>query len=459
MFIDREKELNFLKEKYKDLQPQFIVLWGKRRVGKTELVKHFIKNKPHIYFLAESTHEKEQLKRFSILVGEFFKEPLLLTRGFSTWEESFKYIKEKNKRLILVIDEFPYLIQSNPGITSLFQKAWDEYWSNSNIYLILLGSSVGMMETEVLEYKSPLYGRRTGQWKIQPMTFSEVTKFRLLKSSEDKVLHYSVAGGIPAYWLQFSEKKNFYQNLKDHVLKKGEMLYDEVEFLLREELREPRYYFSLLQAIAQGKRKLSEIMNATGISQSVANKYLGVLSDLDIVEREVPVTEAKPLKSKKGLYRIRDEFFQFWFGYVFPRRGEIEMDRQDKVLLAIKQGIQHHLALTYEKIALSILQENADLFFPFDKLGRWWDRNEEIDIVGINKELNAILFAEVKWSEKPVGVNILNELKTKTEKVQWGNSKTAKHFALFSRKRFTNEMLKLAGREKVVLFKGVERVS
>jgi AAA+ ATPase superfamily predicted ATPase len=315
-----------------------------------------------------------------------------------------------------------------------------------------------MMETEVLGYKSPLYGRRTGQWKIQPMPFSEASKFRQIKSFEDKMLHYSVAGGIPAYWLQFSKKKNFYQNLKDHVLKKGEMLYDEVEFLLREELREPRYYFSLLQAIAQGKRKLSEIMNATGISQPVANKYLGVLSDLDIVEREVPVTEAKPLKSKKGLYRIKDEFFQFWFGYVFPRRGEIEMDRQDNVISAIKQDIQHHLSQTYEKIALSTLQENAGLFFPFDKLGRWWDRNEELDIVGINKELNAILFSEVKWSEKPVGVNILTELKTKTEKVQWGNSKTSKHFALFSRKGFTKDMLKVAEKEKIVLFKGVEKV-
>ncbi|GAB4423636.1 MAG: hypothetical protein OHK0032_18570 [Thermodesulfovibrionales bacterium] len=199
-------------------------------------------------------------------------------------------------------------------------------------------------------------------------------------------------------------------------------------------------------------------MNATGISQPVANKYLGVLSDLDIVEREVPVTEVKPLKSKKGLYRIKDEFFQFWFGYVFPRRGDIEMDRQDNVLQAIKQDIQHHLALTYEKIALSTLQENANLFFPFDKLGRWWDRNEEIDIIGFNKELNAILFVEVKWSEKQVGTNILNELKTKAEKVQWGNSKTSKHFALFSRKGFTNDMVKLAKREKVLLFRGIEKV-
>lgn len=454
MFINREKELAFLEAKYGGPKTQFVVLWGKRRVGKTELVKHFIKNKPHIYFLAESTSEKEQLKRFSLLLGEFFREPLLLTRGFDAWEESFKYIKEKNEKIVLVIDEFPYLIQSNPGIPSLFQKAWDEYWAKSKVCMVLLGSSVGMMETEVLGYKSPLYGRRTGQWKVQPMTFSAVSRFRKAKSFEDRVMHYSVAGGVPAYWLQFSEKKDFYQNLKDHVLRKGEMLYDEVEFLLREELREPRYYFSLLQAIAHGKRKLSEIVNATGISQPMANKYLGVLAYLDIVEREVPVTEGKPLKSKKGLYRIKDEFFQFWFRFVFPKRGEIEMDRLDSVLSSIRQDMPHHLSLVYEKIALNIIQDNPNIFSFFDNLGRWWDKNEEIDIVGINKEKNLILCAEVKWTEKPVGTNILDELKAKAEKITWGNNKTIRRFALFSRKGFTNEMIKAAGKDRVVLVKG-----
>ncbi|MBI5185179.1 MAG: ATP-binding protein [Nitrospinae bacterium] len=293
------------------MEAQFIVLWGKRRIGKTEIVKRFVKGKLHLYFLAESTNEKEQLRRFSILVGEFFREPLLLTRGFDAWEEAFRYLRDKNERLILAVDEFPYLIQSNPGIPSLFQKGWDEYLSGSKVFLILLGSSVGMMETEVLGHKSPLYGRRTGQWKIQPMPFSAVRQFRKGKSFEDGVMHYSVAGGVPAYWLQFPEKKDFRQNLTDHVLRKGETLYDEVEFLLREEFREPRHYFSLLQAVSHGKRKLSEIVNATGIPQPMANKYLGILSDLDIVEREVPVTEEKPLKSKKGLYRIKDRFFLF----------------------------------------------------------------------------------------------------------------------------------------------------
>lgn len=453
-FINREKELAFLEEKWRQSKAQLIVLWGKRRVGKTELAKRFLKDKPHVYFLSESTNETEQLKRFSSAIGRFFKEPLFETRGFAGWEESFRYIREKKKRFVLVMDEFPYLIESNRAIPSLFQKAWDEYWSKSNIYLILLGSSIAMMETEVLGYKSPLYGRRTGQWKVEPMTFDAVSSFRKGKPFEDRLMHYAVAGGIPAYWLQFSKGKNFIENLKDNVLRKGEPLYEEVEFILREELREPRYYFALLQAIAQGKRKLSEIVNATGITQPVANKYLGVLSDLKIVERELPVTEEKPLKSKKGLYRITDEFFQFWFKFVFPRKGELEIDGMDIVLNDIRTSLPQHLSFVYEKVAMELLLRHSDMFFPFTKIGRWWDKSEEIDIVGINPTLNSIVFCEVKWSEKPVGIDIYEALKNKSQKVVWGKEERKEYFCLFSRKGFTDAMLKKAKTEGVRLFSG-----
>jgi AAA+ ATPase superfamily predicted ATPase len=451
-FINRKKELGFLEEKWLGKKAQFIVLWGKRRVGKTELVKQFIENKPHVYFLSENTNEKEQLNRFSQAVGRFYKEPLLATRGFTGWEESFQYINEKNRRFILAIDEFPYLMMSNPAITSIFQKGWDEYWSKGKIYLILLGSSMAMMENEVLGYRSPLYGRRTGQWHVDPMPFASACKFRTGKSFTDRLSHFSIAGGIPAYWLQLSREKGFLKNLSAHVLKKGEMLYDEVEFILRAELREPRYYFSLLQAIAQGKRKLSEIVNATGINQPVANKYLGVLADLKIVERELPVTEDKPLKSKKGLYRITDEFFRFWFRFILPKRGELEMAHIKEVESGIKIELHHYLGAIYEKVAIETLWHNMDSFFPFTAVGRWWDRNEEIDVVALNKESDSILFCEVKWSEKPVGTNIYEALKLKARKIQWGSNKRKEYYCLFSKKDFTSSMKKLAKQEGISLF-------
>ena len=452
-FIDRIDELAFLEEKWREPRPQLIVLWGKRRVGKTELVKQFVKDKPHVYFLAESTNEKEQLLRFSQGLGEFFKEPLLRTRGFSGWEESFGYVKEKNKRFVLVIDEFPYLIFSNPGVISLFQKAWDEYWSESRVFVILLGSSIAMMESDVLGYRSPLYGRRTGQWRVDPLAFAAAIQFRKDKSFSDQLAHFAVAGGIPAYWLQFARHRNWRENLSDFVLKKGAMLYSEVEFILREELREPRYYFALLQAIAQGKRKLSEIVNATGIPQPVANKYLGVLSDLKVVERELPVTEEKALKSKKGLYRIQDEFFQFWFKFVFPRRGELEMGKVKEVMKSIEEGLAQHLSGVYEKAAVETLWQNMDAFFPFSAVGRWWDRNSEVDLLAVNKQLDSVLFGEVKWTEKPTGVDLYEELKQKSRNVGWGSKKRKEYFCLFSKKGFTEAMMKRGKEEGVKLFK------
>lgn len=452
-FIDRERELGFLEEKWMEPQSQFIILWGKRRVGKTELVKQFISDKPHVYFLAESTNEKEQLFRFSQALGRFFQEPLLETRGFAGWEESFAYVRSKNERFVLAIDEFPYLMWSNPAIAGLFQKAWDEYWSGTKVYVLLLGSSMAMMENEVLGYRSPLYGRRTGQWRVDPLSVAAASQFRQGKPYADRLAHFSVAGGIPAYWLQLSSKKDFSQNLKDHVLNKGAMLYDEVEFILREELREPRYYFALLQAIAQGKRKLSEIVNATGISQPVANKYLGVLGDLKIVERELPVTEEKPLKSKKGLYRITDEFFHFWFKFVFPRRGELEMGRVEGVLASINKALPQHLSSVYEKAAMETLWRNMDRFFPFSAVGRWWDRNEEIDVVAVNRDLDSIVLGEVKWSEKPVGIDIYEALRQKASQVVWGTKERRELFCLFSKKGFTDAMIRRASEEGVVLYK------
>jgi len=451
-FINRKEELKFLEEKWRERNSQLIVLWGRRRVGKTELIKHFVKDKPNIYFLAESISENEQLRKFSYAIGKYFNESLLLTRGFLNWEEAFGYLSQKNQKIVLVVDEFPYLIQSNSGIPSIFQKGWDEYLIKSKICLVLLGSIISMMETEVLNYKAPLYGRRTGQWHVMPMSFNAVSGFRKGRSFEDRLLHYSIAGGIPAYWLQFSRDKDFYSNIKEKVLKKGQFLYDEVEFILREELREPRYYFALLQSIAQGKRKLSEIVNATGLSHPVANKYLGVLSDLGVVERELPITEEKPLKSKRGLYRITDEFFNFWFRFIFPWRAELEMAMFDEVLKRIKREMPQYLSMIYEKVAQEILWYHRNEFFPFRAVGRWWDKNEEIDIVAIDPETNAILFAEVKWTNKPIGTDIYLKLKQKSQKVLWGGKARKEFFAMFSRSGFTNEMVKVAEKEGVKLF-------
>lgn len=451
-FINRERELNFLESKWQEKGAQLIVIWGKRRVGKTELIKQFIKNKPYIYFLSQSTNETDQLRRFSQEVGKFFNDPFLQRRGFGDWVESFEYIKNKSRKCILAIDEFPFLIQANRGIPSLFQKAWDEYWKDSDIFLILCGSSIGMMETEVLDYRAPLFGRRTGQWRLEPFNFFEATQFRPYDKFGEQVMYFAIAGGVPAYWLYFTKKGNFWESLRENVLLKGSPLYDEVEFLLREEFREPRYYFTILKAISEGKSKLSEIVNACGLSQSVVNKYLSVLSDLQIVCREIPITEPKPRKSKKGLYFIEDFFFNFWFRFIFPKRGELELGRINSILDDIKRNFGQYLSIVYERISKDILWHYQNRIFPFQKIGRWWDKNEEIDVVALNEETNEILFGEVKWSNKAVGINIYQDLKRKAGKVSWRKEDRKEYYALFSKSGYTSKMMKLAKEEGVYLF-------
>lgn len=457
-FLNRTAELSFLNEKWETNEGQMIVLWGKRRVGKTELVKQFIAKKPHIYFVGESTSSREQLKQLSGMMASFFQEPLLASRGFGDWSEIFQYLGHKKQRLVLVIDEFPYLLAAEPGIASVFQKGWDEHVRAAPIFLILLGSSIGMMESQVLGQRSPLYGRRTGQWRIEPLAFHHVRQFRPHASLADQLSHYAVAGGMPAYWLQLDKTRDIWQNLRGHVLAKGQYLYDEAEFILREELREPRYYFAILTAISQGKRRLSEIVNATGLSSSMINKYLGILADLHIVGRELPATEAKPHKAKNGLYRIEDAFLQFWFRFIFPRRSLLEMGHLDNVLAEIRREWPMYLGGVYETVCAEMLRESSAQFFPFQRVGRWWSKNEEIDLVAVNEEEKRILFAEVKYSTKPVGTNIYEHLLQKSRLVIWGEPDRQEHFALFSAAGFTDAMLGRAKKEGVALWRGDERI-
>jgi len=455
-FIDREDELAFLNHRYQSEQAQFIVIYGKRRVGKTELVKQFFAGKPHLYFLADKTSAADQLKALSAKVGRYFNDPFVSERGFGSWEQVLAYLKDKG-RLIVAIDEFPYLVEADRAIPSLFQKGWDEYLKESKIFLTILGSSIGMMETKVLGYRSPMYGRRTGQLLIEPMDFEQARRFFRRKPFEDVLQIYAVCGGIPAYLLEFHPDQDLWRNLEERVLALGAFLYREPEFILREELREPRNYFAILKAIAGGKARLGEIMNETGFPKSKIGKYLAVLSDLKIIRREVPVTEEKPEKSKRGIYRIEDNFFRFWFQFVFPHRGDLEEGEKGEVLRKIKRGWAAYLPWVYEDVARELVRDFArrkQLPFKPSRLGRYWDKDVEIDLVGLAEEENAALFGEVKWTQNPVSAGIYAQLKQKAQAVPWRKEKRHEHYILFSRQGFTDELRELASQEPVLLVEG-----
>lgn len=450
-FINRERELEFLHESYRGNISRFLVIYGKRRVGKTELVKQFFRNIPHIYFLADKAPEKEQLRLLSEKVGLLYQDDFLLSRGFGNWYEFFKYIKDKG-RIVIAIDEFPFLIEANKAVPSIFQKGWDENLKDSEIYLILLGSSIGMMETDVLGYKSPLFGRRTGQILIEPLSFHDSKKFFPGKSDEEFIYIYSILGGTPAYLLQFDPPANLWTNIRKNILMPEAYLFSEPEFILKEELREPRNYFSILRAISMGKTRVSEIINETGFEKNIVGKYLSVLTDLRITKREVPVTEKSFEKSKKGIYMLHDNFFRFWFKFVFPNKSFIEEGEIDYVISKkMKPELDLFTSQIFEEVCRSVIRKGLAYEMKFNKVGRWWSKDAEIDIVGLNDDENSILFGEVKWSTKKLGIDILDDLKRKAQMVKWGKKNRKEYYALFSRKGFTEDVLKVAKKENIFL--------
>jgi hypothetical protein len=450
-FINREYELGVLNSAYAEDTSQFIVLYGKRRVGKTTLVKEFARNLKHIYFLADKATEKDQLQAISERVGLLYGDEFLLSRGFGTWQEVFRYLKPK-ERVVLVIDEFPYLIEANRAIPSIFQKGWDEELKDSRVYLILLGSSIGMMETEVLGYRSPLFGRRTGQMLVSQLDFRHARKFFPDKSDEEFMYMYAMLGGTPAYLLKFDAGADLWTNVRNRMLTPEAYLYSEPEFILREELREPRNYFAILRAISMGKTRSGEIINETGFEKNIVGKYLSVLTGLKIIRREVPVTETSFEKSKKGIYVIDDNFFRFWFGFVFPNKSFIEERELDYLVeKKIKPRLDQFTSLTFETVCRSFVKQGELGGLKFNQVGRWWTKDAEIDIVGLNEDVNSILFAEVKWSINPVGIDILVDLKRKATLVKWGKEGRSEKFALFSRSGFTNKMQQVAEQEGVSL--------
>lgn len=444
-FINRQEELTFLENKWLEKKSNFVVIYGKRRVGKTELIKQFIKSKAAVYFLADKRTTKDQLRELGQLFGEHFNDELLIKNSFNEWLDVFIYLKKNvTKPFVFVIDEYPYLIETETSVNSVFQKGWDQYLKDLPILLILSGSSIAMMESEVLSYKAPLYGRRSGQILVEPLNFRQSWQFFKDKNFDEFLPYFTLTGGMPAYLLELNSNESTETNLKVKILDKKEFLHNEVEFILREELREPRTYLSILKALSWGKTRASEIINETGLEKNILFKYLGVLEDLKLITREVPVTEDNKSKSKKGIYKISDNFVKVWFQYIYPYKSNLEIGEYAEAIDKYRTGFPILISSTYEQVCPEILKENQKNIFSFDKIGRWWNNNNEIDIVGLNSERKQIIFCECKWSNKDIGTNILNDLITKSKEVVWNNDDRKEHFALFSKCGYTEELLSTA---------------
>ena len=421
MFLGRHTELLELNNLYMMKGFKFVVIYGRRRVGKTSLITEFVKNKDNIFYISIEQNDKIALDNFSAKVLERFPYAASILERFPSWDKAFSYISEQagDMRIVLAIDEYPYLASGNPSISSILQKHVDTSFQSSNLFLILCGSSMSFMENQILGYKSPLYGRRSAQFRIEPFDYYDAGLFYPKASYEDKILAYAVCGGIPQYLNALAEYSSIMDGIYECFLKKSGVLYEEPENLLNQELREPAVYNSLITAIASGASKLNEISTKSGEENKKCSKYLKSLLNLQIVRKEYPYG----LKAERNsIYLLRDNMFRFWYRFIPQNVTNIESGLGKQVLeKRILPNLSAYVGHIFEDACREYMKRqngSHSLAFMFNGIGRWWGANpktktqEEIDILA-DAEEKAIL-GECKWSNKEIGLDILIELQRKS---------------------------------------------
>ena len=450
-FLGREKEILDLEKEYAR-DGGFVVIYGRRRIGKTTLIKQFIKSKTAFYFLVTKEVESQSMKRFAGVIARTTGNSVLQKAAFSDWLDLFQAVADykPNEKKVLVIDEFPYLVKVNDSFPSILQNAWDEILKDSNVMLILCGSLISMMKKHALSYESPLYGRRTAQMRIAPLPFTTVYENQKL-SFEEAAEQYSITGGVPKYMEFFSDGQPLYEQIKENVLSKNGFLYEEPNFLLTDEVQVPTNYFSIIKVIADGNHKLGTIAGILGLETSALTPYLKTLSELGFIEKQVPVTEKNAEKTRKGLYFISDNFLRFWFRYVYPYKGELELDNTQISLDELDKDFKEKfVAFAYEDICKEIfarLCSDKAIDFTPSKIGSYWlndkSGNTQIDVMAVDTVNKRLFAGECKYHNQPIDADVYFELVKKVD-----NSSEIKSafkgytviYGVFSKSRFTSRM-------------------
>lgn len=464
MFINRKTELDHLNRLYASNRAELFVLYGRRRVGKTELLRAFCEGKPHVFFIATLAADQEQLATFSQQVYSFTHVQVPENFTYPTWEDAFRSLAEipMLPRPVVILDEFTYLISGNKSIPSILQKVWDEKLKHTQIMLVLCGSYIGIMENEVLGYHAALYGRRTASILLNPLDLPSSALFFPAYSAEEKFMAWAILGGMPYYLTTFTDQHSLTVNIHQHILDaKTGSLYSEPRLLLMEELREPRNYFSILRAIAQGRTRLNEITQAAGVGDATTTaRYLDILQQMHLITRRVPATESQPEKSKRGIYQVDDHFLRFWFRFVHPNQTALGLGLADGILeQRILPNLNHFSSASFEEAARIFLARQAQkgrLSFLPERIGGWWERDVEIDVLALSQSEKVAIAGECKWSVNPVGLTILEELKNKVYELRKTCDLQSVEYVLFSRSGFTPELVEHSKAGGIGLFSVVD---
>ncbi|MCM1105357.1 MAG: ATP-binding protein [Blautia sp.] len=416
MFIGRERELASLNKLYASDKFEFIVIYGRRRVGKTALINRFISDKKTIYFMGVESNNKQNLENFSKSIMEFGTD-IPAEMAFASFQAALEYtfkLAEK-ERLILVIDEYPYVARASKSLASTLQLLIDKYKDNSKLMLVLCGSSMSYMEDHVLAYKAPLYGRRTSQMKILPFDFADTCRYFNHFSSEDKAMIYGMVGGTPQYLLQMNDGQSVEDNIKNTFLNSTSALFEEPENLLKQEVREPALYNAIITAIAGGASRMAEISTKVGEDTSVCAGYLKNLTALGLVQKETPYGEKT---SRKSIYVIADNMFRFWYRFVPENNSIIGRGAADLAYKRIEPYLSDYMGKVFEEICKQYLWKmllRGRSPVEFQELGRWWGTDPaahsqtEIDIMG-EQDKDTALFGECKWTNEKVDTGVLETL-------------------------------------------------
>lgn len=474
MFIGREAELDFLNSRYRASGGQLIVLYGRRRVGKTETLREFCRGKPHVFFSCTQTTDKVQLRNFS---NRLLKEDIPAKRylsEFGDWETAFRAVLDLpygGAKKLLVLDEFPYMCRGNKSIPSILQNLWDAELRSANVMVILCGSAMSFIEKELLAEKNPLYGRATGIYKMKEMGFYDAARFFPNYSPRDRVFAYAVLGGIPHYLRQWDPQLSVDDNIRQNILTKGCILYSEVDFLLHQELRETPIYNSIIEAVALGNTKLNDISQKSLVEDtSKTSVYLRNLIELGIVEREFSVDARlrEQANANRGTYRLTDHFFRFWYAFGFANFSQLEDGDVDGVYeYAVKPALHKFVSLAFEDVCREFIRqkqkENA-LPFRYAKMGRWMGKTTvrdekaaqgrriaetEIDILCIDREEKQYLVGECKFKKEPFSYGEYLDTLAKLEPLK---KDAAVYYALFSESGFDQKVTDCARESRTQLF-------
>lgn len=439
MFVGREKELRDLDKMYRSDKFEFAVIYGRRRVGKTALISHFIQDKKAIYFMGVESNEKQNLENFSKSIFEYV-EGVKSGLVFDSFQTALEYVFQlaQKERIIIAIDEYPYVARVSKGLASTLQMLIDKYKDNSKLMLIICGSSMSYIEDHVLAYKAPLYGRRTAQMKILPFDFAETCRCFNNFSDEDKAIIYGIVGGTPQYLLQMDDKLSIGENIRNTFLNTSSFLFEETENLLKQEVRDTANYNAIITSIATGASRMSEISAKIGENTSVCSNYLKNLISLGIIKKEIPYGEKS---SRKSIYRIADNMFRFWYRFIPANTSIIMRGAVDLAYRRIEPQLSDYMGSVFEDICGQYLWNmliNGKLPVEFAELGRWWGNDPvfrsqtEIDIMAV-QDRNTALFGECKWTNEKVDLGVLETLVKRSQIFHYNNT----WLYLFAKNGFT----------------------